>query len=171
MNLLEARIEQSNGSLAAIAGSQRIALDRETIAAHPALAGFDGRTVVLGIRPEDLEDASIAADARDDARLRGTVELREALGAELMIHFGVDAKRAVTEDVRELAQDVTGSVEAASQLGDDEERAIMVGRFSPRSRVREGDTVEVAVDARALHFFNPETGLGIYDDATKGAPQ
>ncbi|MBD0348005.1 MAG: sn-glycerol-3-phosphate ABC transporter ATP-binding protein UgpC [Thermoleophilia bacterium] len=170
MNLLEARIERSNGSLAAVAGSQRIGLDADTIAAHPALEGFNGRTVVLGIRPEDLEDASLAADARDDARLRGTVELREALGAELMIHFGVDAKRAMTEDVRELAQDVTGSVEAAPQLKEDEGRTIIVGRFSPRSRIREGDTVEVAVDARALHFFDPETGLGIYDDAMKGAP-
>ena len=171
MNLVEAQIERSNGSLAAVAGSQRIALDNETVAAHPALERYHGRTVVLGIRPEDLEDAAVAADARDDARLRGTVELREALGAELMIHFGVDAKPAVTEDIRELAQDVTGSVDAAPQLSNEEGRTIMVGRFSPRSRVREGDTVEIAVDARALHFFDPETGLGIYDDATKGASQ
>jgi multiple sugar transport system ATP-binding protein len=47
----------------------------------------------------------------------------------------------------------------------------MVGRFGARSRLREGEEVEVAVDSRSLHFFDPETGLGIYDQATtrKGA--
>jgi multiple sugar transport system ATP-binding protein len=46
----------------------------------------------------------------------------------------------------------------------------MVGRFSPRSQVNEGDTVEVVVDTSSLHFFDPDTGLGIYDsDQAKGA--
>ena len=44
----------------------------------------------------------------------------------------------------------------------------MVARFSPRSQVKEGDNVEVAVDTRSLHFFDPDTGLGIYDNETKG---
>ena len=39
----------------------------------------------------------------------------------------------------------------------------MVGRFGARSRARIGEPIEVAVDTRALHFFEPETGLGIYD--------
>ena len=46
----------------------------------------------------------------------------------------------------------------------------MVGRFSPRSRVKDGDDVEVAVDTRSLHFFDPETGLGIYDDNLRKEP-
>ena len=46
----------------------------------------------------------------------------------------------------------------------------MVGRFGARSRVRMGQDVDVAVDSRALHFFDPETGLGIYDStSTEGA--
>jgi multiple sugar transport system ATP-binding protein len=39
----------------------------------------------------------------------------------------------------------------------------MIGRFGARSRVQEGDAIEVAVDTRALHFFDPDTGAGIYD--------
>jgi len=50
----------------------------------------------------------------------------------------------------------------------EENTATLVGRFGPRSRVREGDKVEVAVDTRALHFFDPETGLGIYEEEEKG---
>ena len=44
----------------------------------------------------------------------------------------------------------------------------MVGRFDPRSHVKVGDTAEVAVDTRGLHFFDPETGLGIYGDKRQG---
>jgi multiple sugar transport system ATP-binding protein len=175
MNMLEATIERSNGSLSAVAGDQRIALGEETLSARPGLEAYVGRPLVLGIRPEDLDDASLATDVPDDRRLGGKVELREALGAEIMVHFTVDAKPALTEDVRELAEDLHGSGEAAAvqQSEDEGAGALVVGRFGPRSRVREGDEVEVAVDTRSLHFFDAETGLAVYDEAhdrTKGVP-
>jgi multiple sugar transport system ATP-binding protein len=172
MNMLEATIERADGALAAVAGSQRIALDQETLSARPALERYEGRPMVLGIRPEDLDDASLVTDAPEDRRLKGQVELREALGAEIMVHFSVDAKPALTEDVRELAQDA-GTAEATVQQSEEDGRGtLMVGRFSPRSRVREGEELEVAVDTRALHFFDAETGLAVYDEAerTKGVP-
>jgi multiple sugar transport system ATP-binding protein len=172
MNMLEATIERADGSLAAVAGSQRVALDQETLSARPALERYEGRPIVLGIRPEDLDDASLVSDAPQDRRLKGQVELREALGAEIMVHFSVDAKPALTEDVRELAQDA-GTAEATVQPSEkDGGGTLMVGRFSPRSRVREGEELEVAVDTRALHFFDAETGLAVYDEAdrTKGVP-
>ena len=43
-----------------------------------------------------------------------------------------------------------------------------MGRFDPHSRVKEGETADVAVDTTALHFFDPESGLGIYDHQQKG---
>jgi multiple sugar transport system ATP-binding protein len=167
MNMVEATLERANGSLAARAGQQRIALGEETLSAHPALKAYEGKTVILGIRPEDLEDASLAADAPPERRLEGEVQLREALGSEIMVHFTIDAKPATTEDVRELQRDAgTEDMAGAGDGGG----ATMVGRFGARSRVREGETAEVAVDTRALHFFDPETGLGIYDETeTKGA--
>jgi multiple sugar transport system ATP-binding protein len=119
---------------------------------------------VLGVRPEDLEDAALAPESR--ARLRGTTELTEALGSEIVVHFEIPAKHAVTDEVRELAEDV-GDEARVDQLAE-ENTATLVGRFGPRSRVREGDKVEVAVDTRALHFFDPETGLGIYEEEEKG---
>jgi multiple sugar transport system ATP-binding protein len=172
MNMLEATIERADGGLAAVAGSQRIALDQETLSARPALERYEGRPVVLGIRPEDLDDASLVSDAPEDKRLKGQVELREALGAEVMVHFSVDAKPALTEDVRELAQDA-GTAEATVQQSEEGGRGtVMVGRFSPRSRVGDGEELDVAVDTRALHFFDAETGLAVYDEAdrTKGVP-
>jgi multiple sugar transport system ATP-binding protein len=168
MNLLEATLERHDGGLSVQAGSQTIELDRETVAAHPALQAYEGKLVVLGIRPEDLEDVALAPDTPPGRRLRGTVKLREALGSELMVHFAVDAKLASTEDVRELAED-TDTV-AVRDLEDAGGEATVVGRFGARSRVREGDAIEVAVDERALHFFDPDTGAGIYSDSNgKGA--
>jgi multiple sugar transport system ATP-binding protein len=161
MNLLEAKLERQNGDLVAVAGSQKVRLTEETTSARPALQRFEGRDVILGIRPEDLEDASLAGDESGDQHLRGEVTLTEALGAEIMVHFRVDAPAAVTEDVRELARDA-----GAEGLADrnTEHGATMVGRFGARSRVKLGEQVEVAIDTRSLHFFEPESGLGIYDD-------
>jgi multiple sugar transport system ATP-binding protein len=168
MNLVEANLEASNGTLSAVAGGQRLALRPEVLDKRPALKAFEGKEIVLGIRPEDLEDGSLASDVPDDHRVRGKVELTEALGSEVMVHFQVDARPAITEDVRELAEDVGD--ERAVTDSDEAAHTTMVGRFSPRSKVKEGETVEVAVDTTSLHFFDPETGLGIYDtDPGKGA--
>jgi multiple sugar transport system ATP-binding protein len=168
MNMLEATLERQNGGLTAKLGSQSIALDDATLTSHPALRSFEGKTVVLGIRPEDLEDAALTGDSPGDQRLKGKVDLTEALGSEIMVHFSIDAKHAVTDDVLELAEDVGD--DRVAQPDRAAETATLVGRFGARSRVRGGGDVEVAVDTRALHFFDPETGLGIYEgQSTKGA--
>jgi multiple sugar transport system ATP-binding protein len=170
MNLMESKLERADGGLAAVLGTQRIRLDDEFIAARPALEEYEGRQVVIGIRPEQLEDAEIAREAPEDRRLRGEVELREALGSELMVHFTIDAPPALTEDVQELAADA--GTTAAELGGGDERRTVVVGRFGPDSKVREGSTAEVAVETRALHFFDTETGRAIYDEPdTKGATE
>ncbi len=168
MNVLEARLERDNGNLVAVAASQRITLEEACISSRPALRSYEGRDVILGIRPEDLEDAAIAGDGAQKSSLTGEVVLREALGSEIMVHFTTDARPAVTDEIQELAKD-TGAV--GDPMARDNGGATLVGRFGARSRVREGETTQIAVDTRALHFFDPETGLGIYDQtqATKGA--
>ena len=168
MNMVEATLARENQHFIARAGSQSIALEGETLEHHPGLRGYDGRQVVLGIRPEDLEDAQLTPDRPAEHRIRGKVELTEALGSEIMVHFSVDARPALTEDVRELAEDVGRDRPVQEGAAG---TATLVGRFGARSRVRVGETVEIAVDTRALHFFDPETGLGIYEagPTTKGA--
>jgi multiple sugar transport system ATP-binding protein len=152
MNLLEARVERDGDALVLRFGSSALAVDAATLAGHPGLAGYEGRDIVLGIRPEDLEDGAVADPAAP--RIQAKVELREALGSEVLVHFTMDARQAVTDEVRELAED----------MGEDRpvgERAALVGRFSPRTRVAQGEDAPVAVDRRALHFFDPQTGLAI----------
>jgi len=160
MNLVEAELRARNGSLAARIGGQELELDPELLAQRPGLAAYAGRTVVLGVRPENLEDAALAPDTPSARRLRGSVVLREALGSDVVAHFGIDARPALTEDVRELARDLGDE----RRLGDTE-HAVLVGRFGARSALREGESADVAVDTRELHFFELETGQGIYEKA------
>jgi multiple sugar transport system ATP-binding protein len=165
MNMLEATVHRQNGSVSVDVGGQTLALDQELLAQRAALASFDGRRVILGIRPEDLEDAAILKDSPSERRLRGTVELREALGSELMVHFTVpNTTSATTAETRELAHDVGDDPDGGLK----NDGALLVGRFNARARVNEGEQVEVAVDTSALHFFDPDTGLGIYEQQTKG---
>ncbi|HEY5059361.1 MAG TPA: sn-glycerol-3-phosphate ABC transporter ATP-binding protein UgpC [Gaiellaceae bacterium] len=168
MNMVEATLEARDGGFAAKVGDQAIAIEADEVKARPGLAGYVGRQIVLGIRPEDLEDVALAASTPDEQRLRGTTTLTEALGSEIMVHFSIKGRPAMTEDVRELAQDV-GDERAMDQAAHSD-TAALVGRFGARSRVRAGEAVEIAVDTRSLHFFDPETGLGIYNGTpTKGA--
>jgi multiple sugar transport system ATP-binding protein len=156
MNMVEATLKSANGTITAALGSQTIQLGEETLSQHAGLRDYVGQTVILGIRPEDLEDAELAPDTPAERRLRGEVVLKEALGAEVMVHFTIDARPALTEDVKELARDVGEEVEAGPTT-------TVVGRFGPRTRVKQGENAEVAVDTRSLHFFDPVTGAGIYE--------
>ncbi len=167
MNMLEATIDRSNGGLSVNLGNQQLALGDDAMSGHSALTGFVGRPVIVGIRPEDIEDAAQVRDGDRARTLRGKVELREALGSEIMVHLTVDARPAATDAVRELAEDV-----GVPKSGDEgAQQATIVGRFTPRSRVAVGDDAEAAVDTRNLHFFDPESGLGIYDAPAKGASE
>ena len=161
MNMVEAEVERNNGSYLAKLGSQSLALGDEVAKSRPALEKYVGQKVILGLRPESLEDASLEQDSPDDRQIKGVVVLREPLGSEIVAHFEVDAPPALTEDVRELARDV--GQESKVQAADEESgKTTMVGRFGPRSRVKNGDTIDVAVDTTAVHLFDIESGEGIY---------
>jgi multiple sugar transport system ATP-binding protein len=172
MNMLDSEIVPSNGGIGAKVGEQTISLGAETLEQRPGLKAFEGKHVILGIRPEDLEDATLETDFPEGRTLKGKLELREALGSEIMAHFSFKGAHAETDETRELARD-SGAEGTEKQIGAKEDEAVVVGRFGARSRVKVGEEVNAVVDTRALHFFDPETGLGIYDGTTpttKGAP-
>jgi multiple sugar transport system ATP-binding protein len=163
MNMLEAQLARSNGGVSVDVGGQRLALGDAALSSRSALRNYEGRTVVVGIRPEHVEDASLT-DAPPERRLRGEVVLTEALGSEIVAHIAVDAKQALTDDVRELAEDIGEDIDEDVAEG----KTTLVGRIGARSRLGIGETAELAVDTGAMHFFDPETGAGIYDEP-KGA--
>ena len=162
MNMVEATVTRSNGSAAVEFGGVRLSLPDEVLAERPALKGFDGRQVILGIRPEDMEDATLVSEAPAERRIRSTVLLREALGADVLVHFKIQAPTVTTEDAKELAGDVgqeaLEAVERAAQAGE----STFLARLNPRTAVRKGEPIELVVDVHRLHFFDPEGGLGLY---------
>jgi multiple sugar transport system ATP-binding protein len=165
MNLVEATLSADDGHLAVEFGGTRLRVDDEARRRRPGLAAFEGRTVVLGIRPEDMEDAALSGEAPAERRMRVTVDVREAMGSEVYVHFGVPAPPVVTEDTRELAADA--GEDAVEEL---EERAgartsSFVGRLHARTSAREREPLEIVVDTRNLHFFDPATGRGVYEVA------
>jgi multiple sugar transport system ATP-binding protein len=161
MNLLEARLERRNGDLVALVGEQELIVPPEVTSERQALGNYAGRTVGLGIRPEHVRDPSLSADG-GRSRLRGLVKATEALGSEVLVHVSVAAEPVLTEEVREVAVDVDAA--ALEQLESEalERRTEITGRFETAGKARAGEEIEVAVDARKLHFFDLETGLGIY---------
>ncbi len=161
MNLLEATVQRDDGRTMVVAGDAALALSPAALVAHPSLAAYDGRSIVLGIRPEGLQDAALINGDRRP-RLRGQVVLREALGPEVLMHFSVAARQAVTDEVREIAEDA-GDDRIGEQLSSGASSSTtLVGRLSPLTKLREGDAIDVAIDERSLHFFDAQTGLAIY---------
>ena len=149
MNLGEATLENAGDALRLCLGDQDLQLDRAVLADHPRLADLvtSGATFTVGIRPEDMEDATLV-DSPAQRCLHATVELTEELGSETMVHFGVDA--------------VPVSVEERQDLHTAGARGVpFVATFSPRTEVRPGETIAIAVDTKRLHFFDRETGKSI----------
>jgi multiple sugar transport system ATP-binding protein len=168
MNLFEARLEQADDELWIAVGGQRVRLGEEAEAAHPALKDRIGSTIAIGARPESIYDPDDRPEHPDDQILRGTVELTEALGSDLVVHLSIPGRRVFTEDVREgvvvNAEEavVLGSEDSTPVLLGGDDTAPIVARLPPHSRVREGETVPLAIDTARLHFFDLETRQAIW---------
>jgi multiple sugar transport system ATP-binding protein len=161
MNIFEGTIERRDGGLAVKLGDQELAIPAHAAQRRPALGGYAGRTLAVGIRPEHLEDAAVARNG--GGRLHGRVQLTEALGSEILAHVEVHAKPVVTEDVVEGAVVSADEQQVAADLMSETDgaKATLVGRLDPASRVRPDSEVELAVDTEKLQFFDLETGFAI----------
>jgi multiple sugar transport system ATP-binding protein len=162
MNFFEGRLEHANGAISVAFGDgQRLAVDEAEQALAGGLGDGDNRRVVVGVRPEHLEDAALAAGTPQDRRLKGHVRLRELLGSEVIVHFEVEAAPVVTEETREIAEDVDASAVTELDHLRATRRTAFVGRFAAEAPTEEGTVAEIAVGPGALRFFDPETGARI----------
>ncbi|MGH8982599.1 MAG: ABC transporter ATP-binding protein [Acidimicrobiia bacterium] len=161
MNLVEATIADEGGRLYAVIGSQRLALPDDLVAARPGLRAYVDRRLVLGIRPESLEDAAFDGDTPSDQRLEAAVELVERLGSEAFVHITLEAPTVLTEDTRELARHSSDVADQSLAARAESQRTEGVARVNPRSRARKGESVELIVDTSRLYFFDLTTGLAV----------
>jgi multiple sugar transport system ATP-binding protein len=160
MNLVGADLERENSSLFARFGDHRILIDDEVLSARPALEQFEDKPLILGIRPEDLEDAELATEAPADRRLTAQVDIREDMGSEVFVHFGSGGRPVRGKDV---AAAIGEEAIEATQEQTKGKGSLFVARVARTTRAREGEKIELLVTTRRLHFFDPATGLGIYD--------
>jgi multiple sugar transport system ATP-binding protein len=161
MNFFQSRIEQ-DGKLQLEIGKQKIAVSDEVMSTRPELKQYGGKDMIVGIRPQDFEDASLRSDLPEDARIKVRIDLVEAIGTETLVHFQIEAPVVITEDMKELAADVGESTERLEQQAK-EGRNEFVAQLDPKTRIRKGDETELAVDTTRLHFFDTSSSAGIYD--------
>jgi multiple sugar transport system ATP-binding protein len=165
MNVVLADVEQTAGSFFVSFGPHRLSVPPETLDATPGLAGYAGRRVVLGIRPEDLEDAATLYESRSDRRMSVVCDIREDLGSEVYVHFNVTAEPVHTSEVIE-ALVVDDAEDEEARIAADRARGVgatFVARLDRTTRAREREELELEVDVTRLHFFDPETGVRIGD--------
>jgi multiple sugar transport system ATP-binding protein len=166
MNMVEAELSRADGGLVASFGPAKLHVGDATVSQRPGLRAYEGSRVILGIRPENMEDAAIMPDVPGDRRLPVKIVLREALGSEVLVHFPIDAPPVLTEDTRELVRDTGAPVEeleGRAEAG----MSTFVARLDPRTGAAERQTLELFIDTDRLHFFDPKTGLGIYQEPNR----
>jgi multiple sugar transport system ATP-binding protein len=159
MNMVEATLERGDGRLTVRFGSTRLELDPAMVARRPDLERYDGRRLVLGIRPENIQDERYAGLEPEGRRLRAQIELLESLGSEILAHFNVDAPPVLTEDTRELARDREETDKLEGRVS--ERISTFVAKLDPRAAAQVGDTVQLVVDTSRLHLFDPDDGSRI----------
>ena len=153
INLVESELERSDGGLWVRFGEHRLPIDSKLVSRHSAIENYVGKTIQLGIRPEDFEDFALEPDTPPEQRLKTVCDLTEPLGSEVLVHFTVSATGVVTEAAQ--AEGIAG--DPTLEQG----KTRMVARVSPRTRIAEGSEIELAVDTTRLYFFDPETAEAI----------
>ncbi|HEU5476782.1 MAG TPA: sn-glycerol-3-phosphate ABC transporter ATP-binding protein UgpC [Gaiellaceae bacterium] len=159
MNLGVARLFEREGRWAVSFGRHELPVGDDILWARPDLKGYAGRTIGLGIRPEDLEDARLAPSTSADQRLAVHVDIKEDMGSDAYLHFTVDAPMPDAAELREAVGDE--ALEAADEQTH-HHGAPWIARVGRTSLAREGEPVELAVSTQHLHFFDLDTGEGIY---------
>jgi multiple sugar transport system ATP-binding protein len=161
MNMLEAKLERDGDGLVCRVGSATLKLPASVLSARPALAGYAGRSIAVGIRPEALDHAG-RMNGDDGGRLRGIVRVVEALGPEQLAHVEVEAKPVLAEEVIEGLVDMEQADELAEIMPDAEgDHATLIARLNASASVRPEDVIDLLVDLPKLHFFELESGATI----------
>jgi multiple sugar transport system ATP-binding protein len=170
MNFIAAHLEKSNGGHEVVFGNSRLPLTQEELG-RARERGYDpesytGKEVVLGIRPEHIEDAETeAAEAIGGSGGANTMEVEpqviESMGSEKYLYFEVGGEQAAhLQSLGDMTDD-----EAPEENGGgsaDESGEMMVARVAAESVAKEGQQMRLVIDASKVKLFDPETEEAIF---------
>jgi multiple sugar transport system ATP-binding protein len=149
MNFLIVDLEADADGLFVRVGPTRLGVD------PPGLETRVGQELILGLRPEDIEDARFSRD--ESAILDAVVTLAEPLGAETIAYVEVDARPLRHHGSVEEARDVDGDIPDGGLLDPAGRGALLTARLNARSEAEAGTELRLAIDPRRLYFFDPLT--------------
>jgi multiple sugar transport system ATP-binding protein len=165
MNFVRSPMTSENGDAYVRLGETRLRLPEALVGRHPHLREYLGRELIVGIRPEDIEDAAFVPSA-DGFAFDVRVSLAESMGAEVIAHFPIAAEPMLDSETVLAARGADETEDAARLLqlagGRDTDRVLLTARLNTRSRAQSGEPLRVAVDLERLHFFDPETEEAIW---------
>ncbi len=174
MNFIQAHLEKENGGYVVKFGNTSLSLSQEEIG-EAKEKGYDpeqysGKEVVLGVRPEDIEDAgteaaAAAGGAEGPNAMDVEAQVIESMGSEKYIYFDVGKEQhAHLRGVAEMTDEVGGGAdeEASGESAEDTTGELMVARVSPESQAREGEQMRLVIDTSKIHLFDPETEKAIF---------
>ena len=160
MGLVEGDLSRDGDGLVVRVGAQELPVPEAVVTARPALATYAGKQVVVGLRPEYLEDAALLGG--EQARLQGEVLFAESLGSERLVHVAVEGKPVVTDEVLEIAADADQTAVEELRNESQERRPVLLARLDAASRADVGGQIALAVKPERIHFFDLGTGAAIY---------
>jgi multiple sugar transport system ATP-binding protein len=158
MNLAAAHLSAEDGAVYASFGSHRLVLPNGLLNRRKSLRDYLERDVILGIRPESLEDASLVSQPGPGRFIDVKVGIAEPLGAEMIVHFEVDARPVRTKDTEELERDVEGEPVRRDHTVAEGEHATFTARLLPKTEARDGTSLRLAVDVDDLYVFDEDSG-------------
>ena len=159
MNMANVIIERDGDGLSAVLDDGRLRLGDQVLARRPKLHDYVGKPLVMGVRPEDVKECAEHTEMPVDRRLSVRIDLMEALGSGIEVHFGFPAPNVNQRTGREGAADEAAVV--SDLMGESAQANPWVGTFGPRSFVRTGETIEIAIDTDHAFFFDPDSGLAL----------
>ncbi|HVV59686.1 MAG TPA: ABC transporter ATP-binding protein [Gaiellaceae bacterium] len=159
MNVIRGRLQDGgDGAVEVDAGSLRFPVPPEALAERPALAGYRGRDVLVGVRPEAFADAGFEASHDGRHLFQARVSLAQSMGSEMIVHF--DPAGGTVDSTGATAFSADGAdLGSTNQLAHDGK---LVGRFDPRTKAAAGAELTVSLDLARIHFFDPETDRAIH---------
>jgi multiple sugar transport system ATP-binding protein len=163
MNLVEAELADRNGDLVAAFGPHELSVPDGVASQRPELRGYVGKRVALGIRPEDLADAR-GGELPAGRHIEVIVDIKEDMGHEIFLHFAVEAPSVKADELREI---MGGEALEAAEEQTGHHGSPFIARVERGTAAREGGKALILVDTTRLHFFDLETGVGIYAEARK----